>query len=183
MPVDPLTIGPDDGTLTLHTGVEGKAAKAGHALTLRITDWSATVTLDGVELSAVTVRAAVGSIEVVEGHGGVKPLSDRDKRSVISSAMDTLSADKYPEVAFASQSITSSDDGYDVAGEATLCGQTGAVAARLAVQRAGGRVAVDATIPIQQTAFGIKPYSGMLGALRVSDQVEVRMSLSVPEPG
>ena len=41
------TVGPSEGTLLLKTGVEGRAARLGHALTLRISEWACTATLDG----------------------------------------------------------------------------------------------------------------------------------------
>jgi hypothetical protein len=44
------------------------------------------------------------------------------------------------------------------------------------VRRSGDRLL--ATVPLRQTAFGIKPYSAALGALKVRDEVTV--TLSVP---
>lgn len=175
-----LTIGPEHGSLMLHTGVEGKAAKAGHRLAIAVTDWSATVTFEGDDPTSVSLRAAVGSIQVVSGEGGLKPLSDRDRATIVSSALETLAAAKFPEATFASNSVKTSADGYDLDGEATLRGTTGPVRASLRVQQADGNATVDATVPVVQTEFGIKPYKGMMGALRVTDQAEIRLAVTVP---
>ena len=39
------------------------------------------------------------------------------------------------------------------------------------LQREGGRL--RATVPVQQSQWGIKPYRGLMGALKVRDDVEV----------
>ena len=40
-----------------------------------------------------------------------------------------------------------------------------------------------ATTSVVQTQFGIKPYSGFLGALKVRDAVEVRAEVALPDGG
>lgn len=177
-----MTIGPEHGSLTLHTGVEGRAAKAGHALTISMNEWSGTVTLDGAEPTAVSFRTPLSSLKVVSGEGGVKPLTDKDRRTIESSALDTLSANKHPEVTFESRSIRSRDGGYDIEGELKVAGSTATVTAALDVQHDGGTAKVETTVPIVQTALGIKPYTGLMGGLRVRDRVDVHLSVTVPEP-
>jgi len=177
-----LMIGPDQGRLTLHTGVEGRAAKMGHALTILMNDWSGTVTLDGPEPTSLTLRASLSSLEVVSGEGGVKPLSDKDKRTVKASALETLAADAHPDVTFTSRAITAHDDGYAVQGDLSLNGRTSPCTIPVAVRRSGGTVSVDAAVQGVQTAFGVKPYSGLMGGLKVKDAVEVRLSAVFPEP-
>lgn len=177
-----LTIGPEHGSLTLHTGVEGRAAKAGHALTLRLTDWSAAATLEGPELAGLTLRTALISLEVVSGEGGVKPLSDKDKRSIKASTLETLTADRHPEVSFTSSSVTARGDGYEAQGELVLAGVAAPLVVGLSVERSGGTARVEALVPVVQTQFGVKPYTGLMGGLRVRDRVDVRLSVTVPDP-
>lgn len=177
-----MTIGPELGSLTLHTGVEGRAAKAGHALTISMNDWSGTVTLEGAEPTAVSFRTPLSSLTVVSGEGGVKPLTDKDRRTIESSALDTLKASRHPEVTFESRSIRSRAGGYDIEGELTIAGTTAPVTAALDVQRNGASATVETTVPVVQTAFGIKPYTGLMGGLRVRDRVDVHLSVTVPDP-
>ena len=42
----------------------------------------------------------MGALVVRSGSGGVKPLSDRDKREIVSTARKTLGADRHPEATF-----------------------------------------------------------------------------------
>lgn len=180
--MDTIEIGPEHGDLTLHTGVEGRAAKAGHNLTLRMADWSGTASFDGDDPSSLSFRTTVSSLEVVSGEGGVKSLSDKDKRTIKDSALESLSASKHPQITFESSKVSARSGGYDVDGELSIAGVSKPCTVDLNVQRSGGNASVEASIPVVQTAFGVKPYSAMMGGLKVKDQVEVRLSLSVPDP-
>jgi hypothetical protein len=80
-------LGPDNGRVVLKTGRQGIAARAGHDLTIEVTRWSAQVEVPDDEaggVTAATVKAEfdLGSLEVRDGTGGAKPLSDRDRREI-----------------------------------------------------------------------------------------------------
>lgn len=176
-----LKIGPSHGSLTLHTGVEGRAARAGHALTLALPDWSAVITVEGTEPTAVSMRVPWATLQVVRGEG-VLPLTPLDKGVIKSSALKALSADTHPELVFTSTSVTPQAGGYEVRGQASLAGATGPLGVVVHVNRTDGVIACEATFPFVQSDFGLKPYSAMLRSLRVSDAVEVRMSVAFPDP-
>ncbi len=168
-----LTVGPEQGDLLLLTTVEGKAARLGHALTLKVGDWKATVAHDGEVPTSVTVTAQLASLEVVAGKGGVKPLSDKDKRTILESAGKTLGVSRFPQLTFTSTSI---DGEYVVHGDVDLHGAVQPV--DVEVSRDGERL--TATTTIVQTAFGISPYSQMMGTLQVGDAVTVRLEVTLP---
>ena len=56
-----------------------------------------------------------------------------------------------------------------VAGELTMAGATRPVNLRL--ETTGGRI--RATIPLVQSEWGIKPYRGLMGALKVRNDLEI----------
>lgn len=178
-----LSVSPLDGSLTLSTGVEGRAAKAGHALTIAVGDWSANASFEGGQPTSMSLRAALSSLEIVSGEGGLKPLSDKDKRTVKSTALEVLSAAKHPEVSFTSTSVTARSDGYDVAGQLELAGVTRPLTVQLTVVVAGEVATVTAVVPITQTDFGIKPYTGLMGGLKVRDRVDLALSVKTSVPG
>jgi polyisoprenoid-binding protein YceI len=66
-----------------------------------------------------------------------------------------------------------------VTGELTLAGRTNPVTARLDV---GGDGRVTGTIPVTQSEWGIKPYRGLMGALKVRDEVEIVIDARAPRP-
>jgi polyisoprenoid-binding protein YceI len=57
-----------------------------------------------------------------------------------------------------------------VDGELTLAGSTRPVSAQLDV---GDDGRISGTITLTQSAWGIKPYRGLMGALKVRDDVEI----------
>lgn len=177
-----MQLGPADGSLTLHTGVEGRVAKAGHALTIALADWSATATFEGEHPSQVSLTTALASLEVVKGEGGLKPLSDKDKQTVKESALETLGAGRHPHVSFTSDTVTPTADGYAVTGQLSLAGTSRPVTVDILVTRAAGTATVEAVVPVVQTDFGVKPYTGLMGGLKVRDRVDVRVRATVATP-
>lgn len=176
------TIGPESGTLTLSTGVEGRAARMGHALTLLVRDWEAQVDLEGARPTQVRLRAALPSLEVARGEGGVKPLSDRDKATIVSNALGALKADAHPYVLFVSRSVTPAEGGYDLEGDVTIAAVTRPHTLHVEVVEAGPRVQLVAETSVVQTEHGVKPYSAMAGTLKLRDRVDLRLDASTPLP-
>ena len=160
-------LGQDNASLLVKTYREGLAAKVGHDLVIEVTRWEATVELAA---STVELSADARSLEVREGLRGVKPLTDRE-RSEIRKTIDQKVLKGQP-IAFRSTEVRLGDgDGtLLVGGELTIAGTTRPVTARLDVG-ADGRV--SGTIPLTQSDWGIKPYRGLMGALKVRDEVEV----------
>jgi polyisoprenoid-binding protein YceI len=159
-------LGPGDGSLIVRTFREGVAARAGHDLVIEVTRWEATLGDDAVELT-VDPR----SLEIREGVGGVKPLTDGD-RAEIRKNIDTKVLGGQP-IAFRSTSLERTGGRLAVTGELTLAGTTKPLSASLAVE--GGRI--TGTVRLNQTTWGIKPYRGLMGALKVRDDVEVEIDI------
>ena len=118
------------------------------------------------------------------GTGGLKPLTDRDKREILTTAGKVLRADRYPQASFTAVAFTAGPGGQGgtIDGEFTLAGQTHPQ--RLQVTETGpGRF--RATTTVLHTNHGLRPYSGFLGALRVSDAVgvEAEVDLSAFDEG
>ena len=179
--MDTLTLGPHSGTLTLHTGVEGKAAKMGHNLTIELGDWSAEASLDGDVPTAVRLRAGLASLRVVRGEGGMKPVSDKDKASIRENALSTLQASAHPDVTFVSTSIRPAAGGYALDGELSIAGTSRPATVEVVVADGGDHWTVTGGAPVVQTEYGVKPYSTMMGGLKVRDRVDVRLEASVPK--
>src|SRR5262245_7241227 len=93
MPIQPGTyaLGPDTGTLSVFTERTGAAAKAGHTLHFDVASWSATVTVaDDPEQNAIEVSADGGSLQVIEGTGGVQSLDDDNKADIQKTVDDEI---------------------------------------------------------------------------------------------
>jgi len=160
--------GPATATLLVKTYREGVAAKVGHDLVIEVTRWSATV-----EDGTVTLEADPRSLEVREGVRGVKPLTDRD-RAEIRKNIDGKVLGGQPIAFRGTMSVAAG--AVELDGELTMGGATRPLRARL--ESGGGRV--GGTIGLTQSEWGIKPYRGLMGALKVRDDVEVVVDAPVP---
>ena len=190
-------LGPDAGRVVIKTTRAGLAARVGHDLTLDVTRWSADITVPGGapaeaapaeaapggDLSAATVTAELdlGSLVVREGTGGARPLSDSDRRDIESTMRKILGGSGGPATAvFRSTRVIPSAAGGAIEGTLTLNGRSQPVRLQL-TGPAPGRY--RGTVTIVQSAFGIKPYTGFFGALKLRDEVvaefEVDLSRAV----
>lgn len=176
-----LTIGPAEGSLALHTDVEGRAAKMGHRLTIGVRDWSGRASLDDGVPTAVELRAAAGSLEVTDGQGGVKPLSAKDRDSIRENALSTMKAAEHPEIVFTSERVEPVSGGFTVAGRLSIAGVERPVSVEVRVSDEATTWLLVSAAAVVQSEFGLKPYSAMMGALRVRDLVDVRLKAAVPK--
>ena len=174
-------LGTDRARIVLHTFRDGLAAQAGHDLTIEVGRWSGELTLnDDLSPAALDVQADLGSLIVREGTGGLKPLSDRDRREIAVTARKTLAADRHPEANFtAAEFQPDADGGGVIKGTLTLAGKARPLWLRV---RQTGPDRYHATGEVVQSEHGIKPYAGFLGALRVRDAVEVDADVDLSEP-
>ena len=81
------------------------------------------------------------------------------------------------EIAFRSRHVATDGDRLTIDGDLTLAGHR-APGRRRAVVGADGSTAT--TIPLTQSEWGIKPYRGLMGALKVRDEVEIVLEARLP---
>jgi polyisoprenoid-binding protein YceI len=160
--------GPDNARLTIKTTRQGAAAKAGHDLVIEVGAWEAT--LDPEAQPALTLTADSRSLRVLTGTGGVKPLGEKDKSNIQQTINDEVL--KGCAIEFRSSDVQSSPGGLTVRGELSLNGRQGPVEFDLTAADDGS---VAGRAKVTQTAFGMKPYSALFGALKLADDVHVEI--------
>jgi polyisoprenoid-binding protein YceI len=130
-----------------------------------------------LDAGAVSLEVDASSLRVREGSGGVKGLSGPEKAQV-DKAIDRKVLRGRP-ISFRSVSVRPGGPGgaLVVSGELTLGGQTRPLRAYVDLH---GHGSASATVMVRQTDWGMKPYSTMLGALRVRDEVEVVIHTRLP---
>jgi polyisoprenoid-binding protein YceI len=171
-------IGPESGRLTLRTYRQGVASRVGHDLLVEAAEWEGRITVpeDSAAQAEVSVRVDLGALRIAEGTGGVKPLSDRDKQQIQKNMHKMLGIDRHRHATFASTLVEIDGRGGIVEGELTLVGQVHSL--RLEVTRQNERE-VAGTASVLQSRWGITPYSGFLGALRLRDAVDVEFTFAL----
>ncbi|MCW8138016.1 MAG: YceI family protein [Planctomycetota bacterium] len=172
---------PAGSTLTVWTYKEGLLSRVAHDLCIRAVDWR-------LEARRADRRVEVEVVVPVRGlrvqgqvkDGAVVPLSEKDHREIEGNlaSRHVLDAERFPEVRFTGAGDLPQGGGRTtIAGQLTIHGTTRPVTLAVDVGAAG---VVTGEVRLRQTEFGVKPYSALLGALKVQD--ELRVSWEVPLP-
>ncbi|MDQ1358338.1 MAG: hypothetical protein QOJ52_274 [Acidimicrobiaceae bacterium] len=170
-------IGQQDGKLLVNVYKDGMAAKMGHDLTLEASSWSgkADIDPDDPSASSVSVSTDASSLEIAEAKGGAKPLSDSDKRDIKKSITSKILTNG--AISFESTAVSGTPPRLQVKGDLTINGQSQPVTLDLNVDDNGH---ATGTTSFKQTQFGVKPFSAMMGALKVKDNVDITIDVQLP---
>lgn len=167
------------GSIVVHTGVSGRAARTGHRLTIEMAEWSgAATTRDGLPVSA-QASIVVDSLRVRSGEGGLTPLTGAEKSVARGNALKSLQHDKFPEIRYQAESFEAAPDGFRAHGTLTIHGRGRPHDLDVRVADHGDARVLTAETTVNQKDFGIKPYSLMMGALKVADEVRVEIEIVV----
>ncbi len=170
------TAGPENGKLQVRTYREGLAQKVGHDLVMDVGQWQATAQAsEEGSISSVELEADPRSLQVREGLGGVKPLTDKDRGEIRKSINEKVLRGQ--AITFRSSAVESSAGRLLVRGELSLAGTSRPASLELEMTADGH---VTATLPVTQSEWGIKPYRGLMGALKVRDTVEIVLDIQLP---
>lgn len=148
---------------------------------LEAASWSGRVHLPAEQGAAASVEVEIDlrRIDVVEGTGGARPLSERDKADIRTAMQKSLRTGSHPVARFTSSRVQLDGDEATVVGDLFLCGRSRPI--ELAARRAPGGTIVGSA-QVVQTAWGITPYAGLLGALKLRDAVDLEVELRLPVP-
>jgi len=171
---------------------DGVAAKLGHDHVVQATIFSGRVTYDpsAPTLSSVAAEVRTATLTVddaetrrrfgLEGQPSAKDVAEIEKSMKAEGQLDVV---KFPLITFTSTAITpQAQDRYLVTGQLTIRGVTRAVQFPASVIMEGNVFRATATLTFMQSAFGYKPYSALLGAIKNKDAVTLHIDLvAVPE--
>ena len=155
------------------------AAQAGHDLAIEASRWSGELTVgDDLAPTGLEVHVDLGALTVREGTGGLKPLTDRDRRDIGGTARKLLKTDRFPEAVYTATGFepAAGNGGGVISGSLSLAGVARPL--RLTVSETGPRTYRVAG-KVVQSDFGIKPYTAFLGALKVRDEVEIEADINL----
>jgi polyisoprenoid-binding protein YceI len=169
-------VGPENGELQVRTYREGIGQAVGHDLVIDVGEWQATVRVseDGA-ISSLELEADSRSLQVREGLRGVKPLTDKDRGEIRKNIDEKILRGE--AIMFRSAAVESTAGKLMVRGELSLAGTSRPASFEL---NTTGDGQVTGSLPLTQSAWGIKPYRGLMGALKVRDTVEIVVDVQLP---
>lgn len=149
---------------------EGLLSAVAHDLEIDVTDFTIEVADDGSITGRFDPRSLRVLHAVVNGRPDAGAVSDKDKRKIQSNIEgEVLETKRHGSIEFSSSAV----DEREVRGTLTLHGRSRDIVVPI---REDGDDRV-ARVRLHQPDFGIKPYSAMLGTLKIQADVEVELRL------
>lgn len=153
----------------------------GHRLTIAMRRWQITVVWKDDKPASAKLTVEVDSFEVLHGEGGVGALSAAEKALVRSNALRALDAGRFPRICFAAESIQKTGSGYRLIGKLHIHGRTRDREIDLQTDDLGDLWRISTGATVRQSDFGVKPYSLLMGSVKVADEVTVSFSATRPK--
>jgi len=152
---------------------DGLLSRVGHDLKLRCDRF--TVDLDDEHVQATFDAGAWTCLAALKnGRENPGALSDKDKRQILENMRKSvLEPDRHPEIRFVSTELGREGNALRVRGDLTLCGTTRSISAT--ARRVSGTWVAE--VDLDQTHFGIKPFTALMGTLKVKPGVKVRLTV------
>jgi YceI-like domain len=166
-----------DAQCVVYTYKEGLLSAVAHDLEVRCQKFSIEWDAERHTLEASFDPSRLTVLHAMkEGSPAPDALSDRDKRKIEGNIQDdVLETRRFGRIAFTAKDVTPSGDAFEVQGELELHGTKRPL--RATVQRDGN--AWTTRVQVHQPDFEIKPYSAMMGALRIKPAVDVVVRVPV----
>lgn len=181
VPTGRYRLGTKSGRIVLRTYRDGLAATAGHDLIIDLPSWSGELTVDDDKApEALEVHIDIGALSIRDGTGGLKPLTDRDRREIATTARRLLSTERHPEAVFTATRFDFNGESGVIEGNLSLRGVSRPFRLQVAQSELG---TYRGTGTVVQSAYGIKPYTAFFGALKVRDTVDVEVEATIRAPG
>lgn len=161
------------------TEKDGLLSKVAHDLRIRVDRFDVKLEGEGPDRTVTaTFDPSSLVVETALAKGADTPgaLSPKDRAKIEKSIQgDVLEVRKNPDIRFTSRSVEERGAAMVIIGDLSLHGRT----RPLTVEARDAGEAWEATVTLHQPDFGIKPFSAMMGTLKV--KADLRVEISVPK--
>jgi polyisoprenoid-binding protein YceI len=157
----------------------GLLSGVAHDLKLRVERFEIAIDDQGIHARFDASSLRVVSAQV-SGKDDPRTLSERDRREIEATIVrEVLDARRHPAIDFRSSAVAATVAPAEMQIDGTLSIRGRERPFSLLARRQGDRAVVEAVI--HQPDFGIRPYTAMLGALRIKPDVAVRVTTPWPD--
>lgn len=162
-----------DAECTVYTFKEGLLSPLAHDLKIRVTRFTLAISDDHGEVRAVFDPTSLRTVGATKGGREAPEALSATDRETIDGNVDraVLHGDRWPEIRFVSERVTPAESGFTVVGALTLHGRTALL--EVPVRRRGAHLLAE--VRLDQTRFGVRPYTGLMGTLRIKPEIVVEV--------
>ena len=185
----PFDVASRESLLTILAFRGGTLAKVGHNHVIASHDVSGTFYVpDDVSQTTFELHVPVAQLTIDEPELRAKegpdfptdvPDSAKEgtRRNMLSDAL--LSGTEFPEIKLVGQHIEATAPGSQVRADVQMSvrGQTHTLSVPVVYSLVNGELTASGDLPIKQTDLGLTPFSALLGALAVQDEMRVRFRI------
>jgi len=167
------TLTENDAECSILAFKDGMFSRAGHDV--KLAAGKLTVEVDRERVVVVVDARSIRPVCAMrEGREDRAALSARDLDTIRGYVeKDILGVARHPEIRFESTALASEGAGFTVEGRLSLHGRTRSLRAK--VERADGRFV--ARVTLRQPEYGIRPFTALLGGLKIRPDVIVELSI------
>lgn len=161
----------------IFTYKEGLFSAVAHDLKLKTEKFEIIINEDEGTVSATF---EVASIKVVaaqrNGVDNLRALSANDDAKIIKNLhKDVLKVRRNPQITFQANNVEFEEDEFTIEGDLKIEGRMRKV--RIPVKREENRWSI--IYRFNQRDFGIRPFSAMLGTIKIKPEIEIRISITI----
>jgi len=175
----PVSFDPSTAECLVFTYKAGLLSGVAHDLKLRVERFEIAVDDQGIHthFHASSLRVVCAQ---VGGQDDPRALSEKDRREIEATIVrDVLDARRHPAIDFRSSAVAATVAPAEIQIDGTLSIRGRERPLRLLARREADRAVIETAI--HQPDFGIRPYTAMLGALRIKPDVAVRVTTPWPD--
>jgi polyisoprenoid-binding protein YceI len=160
-----------------HDGFLGKVRPSN---TLAVKTFSGRINLPPKDLSRATVEIDAEAKSLTNTYPEISDIERRELHSVLHTKV--LESERFPQITFRSVKVMEikeegENKSFVLHGDLTIHGVTKRVTAPVSLTIKGGQLRATGETTLKQTDFGMTPYSGGFGMIKIRDEVKVSFNV------
>ena len=170
---------PATSTFSVHTDTEGLLSALAHKRLIQATKFDGKIIYveDTVENSTVEILIETDGLLTTE-----KDISESDRTEIIANMREALATKSYPTMHFSSHNVTPIKEGIKVQGTLRMKGTAKKIVVDVKLERIENVLVSSGEFTVKQTAFGIEPYSALMGTIKVADEIRFEFKAACELP-